>query len=268
MKIALAGSWRTVVVVALCACNGQTLHLGSNDAGDYDAACPAASASPPFPEAGPWDSGSSLGPLVGTWQGYAEAFTFHSGSDTIVLVFAKAADGSIQGTVTYGQGTPPPPPTDPNVGYPPGTDWGQNDTTWLIEGFPFAVTHPAFDGSRLQLHTFSHEAWKSWCELQTPTGAGYPCGSYGCLPNWDSMGNPSTQTILTDRSTGATMTVDSGKWVLCNYSPTCDCSSTSCTVDMTTQGDGSFDMQLSGSKLDGPMSGEQGKANVHFTRSP
>ena len=95
MKIALAGSWRMLAAVALCACNGQTLHLGSNDAGDADAACPAASASPPFPEAGPWDSGSSLDPLVGTWQGYAESFHFPSQSDTIVIVFAKASDGSV-----------------------------------------------------------------------------------------------------------------------------------------------------------------------------
>ena len=122
-------------------------------------------------------------------------------------------------TVTYGQGTPPPPPTDPSVGYPPGTDWGQNDRTWLIEGYPFAVTHPSFDGTRLQIQTLSTEPWKGWCELQTPTGAGYPCGRYGCLPNWNYMGNPSTQGTLTDPATGATETVNSGNWVLCNYSP-------------------------------------------------
>jgi hypothetical protein len=243
--------------------------VGSNDggpAGESAAACVPSPA--PASDAAPWDSGSGLSPLLGTWQGYTEAFTFPSGSDAILLVVTQAADGSIQGTVTYGQGTPPLPATDPTVGYPPGADWADHEGTWLVEGFPFTVTRDSFDGTRLQLQTDQDEVWKGWCELQTPTNAGEACGVYGCAPNWPSESTVGVTSTLTDPSTGATETVDFGKWVLCELpGEPCLCSSTGCTVDLSAPGrPWSFDMQLSGAKLDGTMSGN-GNVNVHLTRS-
>jgi hypothetical protein len=265
MKRIVAGSW---LLVSLAGCRGETLTVGSNEGGSSDegadAACAPSVAA--VPEAGPWDSGSSLETLVGTWQGYAEAFTFPSGSDAIRLVVTQAADGSIESTVTYGQGTPPPPASDPDVGYPPGADWADHDGTWLVEGFPFTVTHPSFDGTRLRIQTASTEVWKGWCALQTPTSAGEPCGVYGCLPNWPSVATVNATTTFTDPSSGATETVDYGRSVLCHLpGQPCSCSATACTVDLSTPGDWSFDMQLTGAKLDRTMSGN-GNVNVHLTR--
>jgi hypothetical protein len=246
-----AGGVLGVLALSVVACSDGKLDLGSTSAGGGDV------------------SSGGLDSLVGTWTGYAEAFTFPSGSDRIALVFASAADGSISGTVTYGQGTPPAPPTDPSVGYPVGTDWRRQPTTWLIEGYPFTGVEPSFDGTRLQIHTVTSEPWKAWCELQTPTNAGFPSGEYGCLPDWPGM-SVNGKVTLTDPATGATETVDYGKLMLCGfYGQVCACSAASCTVAMNNP-DAWFDMQLSGTaKLDGTLTlAASGKLTVHFARSP
>jgi hypothetical protein len=59
----------------------------------------------------------TLGAPVG-WTGYIENHTFTSGSDAIALEFATDAKGIVAGTIIFGMGTPPPPASDPNVGYP------------------------------------------------------------------------------------------------------------------------------------------------------
>src|SRR5579872_3314625 len=73
----------------------------------------------PLTDAGAEDAGTSLDPLFGPWTGYIENHQFPSGSDVLNLVLAKQADGSPGGTLVFGMGTPPAPPTDPNVAYWP-----------------------------------------------------------------------------------------------------------------------------------------------------
>jgi hypothetical protein len=121
--------------------------------------------------------------------------------------------------------------------------------------------------TRLQLHAVSQQVWAGWCGLQTPTGASWPCGIYDCVPNWPAMGAVGVSATLSDPSGGPPEIVDFGKWFLCDQAFVCQCSATSCTVDLDTTGDVSFDMQLSGAKLDGSMSGIAA-APVHFTKAP
>src|SRR5262245_9474401 len=63
-------------------------------------------------------SGNQVSDYAATWDGYAEAFTFEDGSDRVRLTIH--ANG--EGTIEVGDSAPLPPPTDPNVGYPP-TPW-------------------------------------------------------------------------------------------------------------------------------------------------
>jgi hypothetical protein len=113
--------------------------------------------------------------------------------------------------------------------------------------------------------------WKSWCELQTPTSDGWGCGRYGCLPNGPGTANYQTNVCtVQDPVTGQSVTFDCRKEQLCGFGfGTCSCSANGCTVDLSA-GDTSFDMQLSGSKLDGSALGGAVNAsspvNVHFVK--
>jgi hypothetical protein len=246
---------------AVLACNPQ-IDLGNTaDGGAGSNACPP-DPTPGASEAGAWDSGD-LGSVVGTWTGYTEAHAFPSGSDAIVMVFASASDGSVTGTVTYGQGTPPPPPTDPNVGYLVGTGNPPERAPRLIEGFAYTAVQPSFDGNRLQVRTVTAEPWNPWCELQTPTNQGFQCGMYGCVPNWGGMCNETTCTT-TDPVSGATETINVDKYLLCALENPCSCSATSCAVNMNRP-DTWLDMQMNGTgRLDGTISGD---IPIHFVRS-
>ena len=80
-----------------------------------------------------------------TWTGYVEGYQFPSGSNAIRLAFAIDSYGQVAGMVFFGDGPPPPPATDPNVGYPPvsflvannnplGNYWAEGLATRLPEG--------------------------------------------------------------------------------------------------------------------------------------
>lgn len=235
-----------ILACALLACRTQVVNLGNNDGG-----------------AGSVASGGSSGSPA-TWTGYIEGYHLPSGSDAVTIVLATKSDGSLTGTVTFGDKPPPPPPTDPSVGYPPST----NDASAIyshagpltvesIEGFHYTAQNPVVstDGSRVQLDVATYELWKSWCELQTSySWAGVGSGpQYGCDqgPNFQQSGT-TFQCMVGDTS-GTTYTpIDCGKAQICGES-VCTCSSTSCTVN-TSNTDLHFDLQLKGDTLEGAAS--------------
>ncbi|HEY4392953.1 MAG TPA: hypothetical protein VGP64_02775, partial [Polyangia bacterium] len=60
--------------------------------------------------------GAQLSDYAASWDGFAETYTFSpDGSDRVRLTL----DASGQGTLEIGDAALLPPPTDPNVGYPP-----------------------------------------------------------------------------------------------------------------------------------------------------
>src|SRR5258708_7537979 len=127
---------------AVIACGGHQLDLG----GDAGGASSGSSAS---------SSGSAVSsPLNGTWQGYIESFQFADGSDTLAMTLAVQPDGSVKGTVVFGSKPSPPPPTNPDVGYPPGADllgMGVAQPGFFGEGFPYTAEKTSLDGGRLEL---------------------------------------------------------------------------------------------------------------------
>ncbi len=217
---------------------------------------------------------STIGPLGPTqsWTGYVENYTFPSGSDVIKLSFAYDSNGQAVGQVLLGNGTPPPPATDPNVGYPPGFTgpFLPNE----IEGFAYSMVGGTFAASRLRFTIEGSEPWAGWCALQTPPSD----GSSGCLPNFSSAEMGGTQCSYTTSSDGPTIVVDCGKWYLC-YGPLaipggfmCLCSSAGCGAQpglLST----SFDMFLangaaSGSMVGSAVSGGETPYNIHFVQDP
>jgi hypothetical protein len=219
---------------------------------------------------------ASVNPLSGTYTGYIQSFMFPDGSDTVVMTLAFAGS-TVTGTVYFGNGSPLPPATDPNVGYPPG--FTGSDTVPL-EGFEFTALGGTYTAPRVQLSIQSTEMWKQWCEIQTMI---YPfdngtndggCGPlirYSCLPNGETQGGGSGTSCAFNWCQQPTlMSVDCGKLFLCFQVSVCTCTATACTVPITTPGGIAFDMQLASGMLSGSVTGleDQNVYNVFLTRGP
>lgn len=154
--------------------------------------------------------------FVGRWVGEADAvlnfelggdaslplYQFPSGSTRFELELRPGSEGSglaLVGTLTFGEGPPLPPATDPDVGYPPGTNYlgllsyGQessgiptNEDQRLppFEAFPYTVSPVVwsiFDDAGevrdglvpdgvLSMTFSTAELIDGWCRLQTPVG--------------------------------------------------------------------------------------------------
>lgn len=215
---------------------------------------------------------SAVGPLGPTqsWIGYVENYTFPSGSDVIKLSFAYDSNGQVVGQVILGNGTPPAPATDPNVGYPPGFTGPIYEPT-EIEGFAYSIVGGTLAGSRLRFTIEGTEPWAGWCALQTPPSD----GSSGCLPNLSRAEISQAQCSYTTTS-GATSAVDCGKWYLCegpmgtSAASVCFCTSTGCGARPGLFPT-SFDMFLANGAASGSMVGSavgQTPYNIHFLQDP
>ena len=216
-----------------------------------------------------------IGPLGPTqsWTGYVENYQFPSGSDVIRVSFASDPSGQVVGHVIFGNGTPPPPATDPNVGYPDEEDTGLNSQ---VEGFPYSMVDGSFTPNRLRFTFQDNEPWTGWCALQTP--ATEPLnGTLSCIPGWNGMVDPNTNYCALFNPAGGTMVVDCGKFYICQ-AQVCICSETSCRVrvpedarsplDAFVVRTATFDLALSGSSASGSVRGALGDHNVHFTKDP
>ena len=253
---------------ALLACNGTTtVDLGSNDdAGSADTGSGAEGDATLAPE---------IDDLSGTYLGYVESYMFPDGSDTVQMALRFAQDGTITGTVRLGDLPLYPPPTDPNVGYPPGIMPGSE----AYEGFEFTIVKGAYTSPRVQLWLVEREVYKQWCELQTtiyPIYNGGTCDggvplSYNCLPNaggGEVQGNPGQCDYFTACSYPQMTIIDCGKFKLCTQPglAPCTCTATQCTVPLVAPEANSFDMTLSGSSLDGSTSFFGGPFDVHLSK--
>ena len=253
--------------------NGSaTSTFGSSASGDTG----GAPCSGPLADAGAEDAGTSLDPLFGPWTGYIENHQFPSGSDVLNLVLAKQADGSSGGTLVFGMGTPPAPPTDPNVAYWPQGGGGGSGRGALIEGFRYSLHAFSFDGTRLRFGMEPYEIYKAWCDLQTTTYDWAPVVPpipwsggcmYGCAPNWPASPTPNmpNTATLSNPNGGPSLVVDFGKLGQCDLYPVCSCWASGCTVPLD-QPQLHLDMQVTAGRLDGSIS-LNGNYNVHFTSS-
>jgi cysteine-rich repeat protein len=238
----------------------------------FDAGVPV----PPGNDGGPAATGPlSQGPT--SWTGYIENYQFPSGSDVIRFTSTVDSAGQVMVTVFLGNGTPPPPATDPNVVYPPaartvgagGGDGGArldplptNFGDW-VEGFAYTMTSGTFQPQRLRFTINSYQLWSGWCALQTPID-----GSDMCIPSWGGASCTQDECSLQNPATGQMIQVDAGKFALCQ-ALVCACSTTACVYNTNSGTTASFDLALVGPAADGSVVGLiSDRANVHFTLDP
>jgi hypothetical protein len=196
---------------------------------------------------------------------------FASGSDFIRVAVTSATSAQACGKMTLGEGTPPPPPTDPDVGYPPGystKDPNLNMVFFTIdraEGFPLSIMAGTADAPRFTFGVDWREFWQSWCALQPPfelqQSAGFGClGATGGV--WSDMG---CDAQIGDRY----FPVECGRFQLCGM-PMCTCTMTSCRVQPIARW--SFDLRITDDQAAGSVRTDIGVAdgeihNVYLTRT-
>lgn len=207
-------------------------------------------------------AGLKAGPLgpSQSWTGYVEQINFPSGSDQIKLTFASDANGVVAGTVVFGEGSPPPPATDPDVGYPAGVGSdgaGGAPGTVPFEGYPYTFDGGTLDAHRLRFTVNLSQLWAGWCALQTQASD----GSSGCVPNWSSVSDGHSCWLI-DPKTDTKVAYDCGKVMLCSPVGQCSCTASGCTFTQTGTLWATFDVFSSGDTMSGSALG----VNVHFVR--
>jgi hypothetical protein len=206
------------------------------------------------------------------WTGYIENRKFTSGSDAIALKFATDAKGTVAGTIIFGMGTPPPPASDPNVGYPSNLLAGSFNfgpelgSGYVAEGYSYSFDGGSFDGHRLRFAVNTTQLWTGWCAIQTPASD----GSGGCLPNWGFMANPMANTCAQfEPNTNKAVPVDCGKLFLCSGpGSVCACGAKTCGISTSGFGSATFDVFLTDATASGSASFPTwGTNNVHFVKN-
>lgn len=271
------GSLRAVAVLALCF--GASALLAGCSAGDDSPSNLGNTADdlqldPPAPPpatledfSGRW-IGQAEDPLAVTPDGEIGSYRFPSGSSAIRLEFFRGQPG----TISFGSETPPPPPTNFDVGYPEGVNYFSDGLFYTsvlppVEGFRYAldaqfgfspfpvefVDDVAVADGVLRLFYKQNEVFRDWCSQQLPGGAGmtgYPsCGlgyegapgsGFGVGSREDDVCYISDGTI--DEQYGPPRETSCGRAYLCGQSiaPICVCNADSCTIDATTSTPGLF----------------------------
>lgn len=248
----------------VCGCVSNDIDAGGHDAGAMG-------------KPGPTDESCENGPqspMVGSWTGYVENQKWASGSDVIHIVIANANDSLACGTVSLGDAPPPPPATDPNVGYPPGAfdpvrySGSSSGGTFIenTEGFVWPMAQPKVTGSRLQFQVRWTATWDAWCALQTPVVSwsslrdinGNVIPSYTCL---DEGVTDDTGCHAHDGSL-----VDCGRYTLCSGTM-CTCTADGCQPWNANCDTLDFDMQVAADVATGSVAlGCLGVHNVHFSK--
>jgi hypothetical protein len=286
------------LLVAATGCEQYPLHdlgytngnpSGSND--EPDEPLPVAEFASDF--GGVW-LGEAEDPfaLQSTADGSPPIYRFPSGSRRIRLELVPSGSGHFSmATITFGEGTPPAPATDPAVGYPVDPNFdvhasGHPDISIVppSEGFAYGLSSGSsfrdleaggitpdeqedfsdqgrvLDGMIRLLYT-PKELFGSWCELQTPetcrVNRGYFVGEGDTCFHGDDA-----------------FPTDCQKMVQCEYN-TCFCEADYCTYspDLSSE----LMLRLSDDGLVGLFSGavfvnergfQQSLGTVHFRREP
>jgi len=173
-------------------------------------------------------TGEYLKDYAATWDGYAEAYEFPSGSSRVRITL----DEHGHGTVRFGEQELAAPPTDPDSAPPVSQSNGNLLGVPLNEDFLYTVEESQVSDQRIQFGVSNEERIKDWCELQTPTvwlnGGTMDEGQYSCLPNGSVRASDSGCAF--DSGSGAEP-MDCGKVALCRVPDVgCSCDAQGCGV--------------------------------------
>jgi hypothetical protein len=209
---------------------------------------------------------------AGRWTGYIESFTFPSGSDALDLTLQSETDGTFSGQLVMGAGTMPPPPTDPNVGWPP-PPYSYAHQGPLLEGAVYHVVNLRWTALRLRFDVLVLQPWGPWCELQSSYVDGFevlPSGNqplYGCAPPADAYESQGSGHCVRVHD-GERTPVDCDWLSLCS-SAVCECDAQGCgeTTLLNPLNSMSFDVALRGNLGDGTVGGLITDHNVRLIRA-
>jgi len=195
--------------------------------------------------------------FLGTWEGNVFDFFFEP-LESLRLVMAEDPEsGVIAGTVTYGEGDPPPPPESADIPYPPGF-WDDpfafrgGGEPW--PGVPYTVVRGAGCDATLRFSFSSTEIFDDWCRMMEPVYT--PEYGWGCTLQGGGGGDQDTCTVTTNE--GETATYPMWKCAACGFvgPRVCECDEGGCFASL--EPDNYFDLALvdglGGSILSGPDS--------------
>lgn len=188
--------------------------------------------------------------LAGVWEEQPETVRFWGGPIRLVIEEDGGGRGLV-GSITFlcDDGNcdpmgPPPPATDPDIGYPP--ELKAMDQHMLrvniLPRFDYRIFDGRVEGQRFSFWITNNDLWRDWCALQTP----YPVENdgrleYYCLPDpkpFDLSDVPYPE----DRS---------GKEILCAYNNSvCACDADACGIDFRGSVR-SFDLVVNGNVIQG-----------------
>jgi hypothetical protein len=106
--------------------------------------------------------GAALSDYAGDWQGYAEAYQFTDGTDSVRLTLNARGEGSWY----FGRSALLAPP-DATRGWP-GFDQPRDTGDLVVTGFNYPVHDPRIEERRARLDAHSSDLYAEWCTLQTP----------------------------------------------------------------------------------------------------
>jgi hypothetical protein len=194
-------------------------------------------------------STSADGAAGGVWNGTLENAQLSNGSNRLTMTLSVGPDGVANGTLLLGDGALLAPPSDPNVGFPPGTQFPTFPSPLgFFEGFPYTMLDGHLSGSKLTFGLADAELWAQWCSLQKPLSASH-------VPDGGVIYSCTSTNLDSSRS----------HFYLCS-SYACDCSATACRGAQIPP-NLSFALTISGATADGTISGELGDHAVHFVRA-
>ena len=212
------------------------------------------------------DGGSGGDGAVSEWTGYIENYKFPSGSDRFAVRITGVSGGVATGTVRLGDAADLPPPTDPDVAYPPRYDSHLGELDPVngppYEGFDYTLKEGIFNATRLKGRMFGTELWSAWCALQTPYELPGGPGHYKCTPNGDETWDFANNVCI-----DAGIQFDCGKMQLCS-GPMCECDAEHCEGTFTDQSL-LFDLKIEGDQAHGSIEGLLGgtTTNVWLKRT-
>jgi hypothetical protein len=215
--------------------------------------------------------GSKLEDFSGSWDGYAEAYTFGNPADSDRIRVSIDANG--EGTVRFGDATLAGSP-EPFVPFPPETSVSPSiDGSLPSPGFDYPIRTATLESTRLRFTLESGDVVGDWCALQPsapddrPFHDPYTCfGSAPFVGNEDqTVGSCIYEDPTTHEQTPFECLADA------NCLASCDCTASGCTAKEL--GTVSFDAALeSTTRLVGTLtfptsSSGSARLTVRFSRA-
>jgi hypothetical protein len=130
--------------------------------------------------------------LAGVWEAPPESTNFGGYFNRLVIEEASDSRGLVGSVMRLCEDGncnptgPPPPVTDPDIGYPPELNATEQDMLRvnILPRFDYRIFDGKVGGQRFSFWITNNDLWRDWCALQTP----YPVENdgrleYYCLPD-------------------------------------------------------------------------------------